>query len=165
MHGATILECSILACAVYIMINALYPLSYYALTSTCTALYSPAWLVTILHLYHSACNCVHTTILILIHSYSKMLYQYSQEYIFLLPYSRKFWRGIKFGGLAVCLCNHQIKICQYFLLAYICMAIPYWTTKFKSANIFAMAILGPTGKLNSCQYFRLYGIYSWYSKF
>ena len=37
------------------------------------------------------------------------------------------------------------------------MAIPYRTAKFKSANIFAMAILGPTTKFNSCQYFRLYG--------
>ena len=26
---------------------------------------------------------------------------------------------------------------------YVCMAIPYQTAKFKSANIFAMAILGP----------------------
>ena len=44
----------------------------------------------------------------------------------------------KFGSLAVCLCNRQIKICQYFILAYICMAIPYRTAKFKSANIFGM---------------------------
>ena len=29
----------------------------------------------------------------------------------------------------------------------------------KSANIFAMAILGPIAKFNSCQYFRLYGIH------
>ena len=38
------------------------------------------------------------------------------------------------------------------------MAIPYRTAKFKSANIFAMAILGPTAKFSSRQYFRLYGI-------
>ena len=44
-----------------------------------------------------------------------------------------------------------------FLLAYICMAIPYQTTKFKSANILAIAILGSTTKFNSRQYFRLYG--------
>ena len=67
----------------------------------------------------------------------------------------------KFGGLAVCLCNHQIKICQYFLLAYIHMAIPYRTAKFKSANNFTMAILGPTAKFNSRQYFQLYG--TWHS--
>ena len=72
-------------------------------------------------------------------------------------YSRKIWRGIKFGGSAVYLCNHQIKIHQYFLLAYIHMAIPYQTAKFKSTNIFAMAILGPTTKFNSRQYFWLYG--------
>ena len=64
----------------------------------------------------------------------------------------------KFGGLTVCLCNRQIKIRQYFLLAYIHMAIPYRTAKFKSANIFAMVILGSTAKFNSRQYFRLYGI-------
>ena len=39
------------------------------------------------------------------------------------------------------------------------MAIPYQTTQFKSTNIFAMVILGPTAKFNSRQYFRLYGIY------
>ena len=37
------------------------------------------------------------------------------------------------------------------------MAIPYRTAKFKSANIFAMAIWGPTAKFNSHQYFQLYG--------
>ena len=37
------------------------------------------------------------------------------------------------------------------------MAILYQTIKFKSANIFAMAILGLTIKFNSRQYFRLYG--------
>ena len=30
-----------------------------------------------------------------------------------LPYSRKYWRGIKFGGLAVLEANLQIKISQY----------------------------------------------------
>ena len=47
---------------------------------------------------------------------------------------------------------------QYFILAYIHVAIPYRTAKFKSANIFAIAIWGPTAKFNSRQYFRLYGI-------
>ena len=36
------------------------------------------------------------------------------------------------------------------------MAILYRTAKFKSANIFAMVIWGPTTKFNSCQYFQLY---------
>ena len=37
------------------------------------------------------------------------------------------------------------------------MAILYRAAKFKSANMFAMAIWDPTAKFNSCQYFRLYG--------
>ena len=40
------------------------------------------------------------------------------------------------------------------------MVIPYQTVKFKSVNIFTMAIYGPTAKFNSCQYFQLYGIKS-----
>ena len=61
----------------------------------------------------------------------------------------------------VCLCNCQIKSRQYFMLAYniIRMAILYWITKFKSANIFAMVIWGSTAKFNSHQYFQLYGIH------
>ena len=58
-----------------------------------------------------------------------------------VPYSQKIWRGIKFnwrfGSLA---CDRHIKICQYFMLAYIHMAIPFQTAKFKSVNIFTMAI-------------------------
>ena len=77
-----------------------------------------------------------------------------------IPYSRKIWRGIKFGGLAVQSYNRQIKIRQNFLLAYIRMAIPYRTAKFKSANILIIAILGSTANFNSRQYFRLYGIYT-----
>ena len=65
----------------------------------------------------------------------------------IITYSQKIWRGIKFGGLAFCLCNCKIKIHQYFILAYIIrMAIPYQTAKFKSTNIFAMVIWGPTAK-------------------
>ena len=69
----------------------------------------------------------------------------------IILYSRKIWR---FGGLYY---NHQIKIRQHFLLAYIHMAIPYRTAKFKSANILPIAILGSTAKFNSRQCFRLYG--------
>ena len=75
-----------------------------------------------------------------------------------IPYSWKIWWGIKFGGLADCLSNRQIKIYQTFLLAYIHMAILYRTTKFKSANTFEMAIWDTTAKFNSHQYFQLYGI-------
>ena len=53
----------------------------------------------------------------------------------------------KFGGLAPhsgLACDRQIKIRQYFILAYkIRMAIPYRTTKFKSTNIFTMATQPP----------------------
>ena len=38
------------------------------------------------------------------------------------------------------------------------MAIPCQTAKFKSANMFTMAIYGPTAKFNSRQYFQLYGM-------
>ena len=58
----------------------------------------------------------------------------------------------KFGGLYYY--NHQIKICQNFLLTYIRMVIPYWTTKFNPPIFF----LGSTAKFNSRQYFRLYSI-------
>ena len=78
----------------------------------------------------------------------------------IIPYSRKIWRGIKFGGLAVYYYNRQIKIRQNFLLAYIRMAILYRTAKFKSANILSIAILGSTAKFNARQYFRLYGSWS-----
>ena len=37
--------------------------------------------------------------------------------------------------------------------------VPYGTAKFKSANIFAMAIWRLAAKFNSHQYFRLYGIW------
>ncbi|MCG8623694.1 MAG: hypothetical protein MJE68_17085, partial [Proteobacteria bacterium] len=60
-----------------------------------------------------------------------------------------------FGGLYY---NSQIKIRQNFLLAYIRMAIPYQTAKFKSANILLIAIWSSTTKFNARQYFRLYGI-------
>ena len=57
--------------------------------------------------------------------------------------------------------NHQIKIHQNFLLAYIRMAIPYRTAKFKSANMLVMAIWDPTAKFNSHQYFWLYSTFVW----
>ena len=75
-----------------------------------------------------------------------------------VPYSRKIWQEIKFSGLAVYLYNRQIKIHQYFLLTYMRVEILYQTTKFKSANIFVMVILGPTAKFISRQYFRLYSM-------
>ena len=72
--------------------------------------------------------------------------------------ARKFAGEYKFNDLVVYLCNCQIKTRQHFLLEHICMAIPYWTAKFKSANIFSMAILGPTTKFYFHQYYRLCGM-------
>ena len=53
-------------------------------------------------------------------------------------YSWKIWQGIKFGGLAVYLCDCQINTYQYFIYSYniIHMAIPYRTAKFKSTKKF-----------------------------
>ena len=50
------------------------------------------------------------------------------------PYSRKIWRGIKFGSLAVYLCNRHIKIHQYFILAY-CIYIWQSLTKSPKAQL------------------------------
>ena len=46
---------------------------------------------------------------------------------------------MKFGGLAVHAYNYQITIHKYISYTYIRMTIPYWTAKFKPANIFAHA--------------------------
>ena len=60
-----------------------------------------------------------------------------------IPYSRKIWWGIKFGGLAVYITTAKISY------THIRMAIPCRTTKFKFANILVIAILGSTAKFNS----------------
>ena len=73
-----------------------------------------------------------------------------------VPYSRKYWRGIKFGSLAVYMYITTAKLkpakISYSHIIIICMAIPYGITKFKSANILAIVILGSTAKFNSHQY-------------
>ena len=89
----------------------------------------------------------------------KWCHPIDQNTIIIIPYSRKIWRGIKFGGLADCLRNHQIKTCQNFLLVYIYV----WWSRTEQPNLnppipFVMAIWDPTAKFNSHQYFRLYGI-------
>ena len=65
----------------------------------------------------------------------------------------KFGGGIKFGSLAVYITTAKLKSARISYLHIICMAIPYQTAKFKSANILAIVILGSTTKFNSCQYF------------
>ena len=52
--------------------------------------------------------------------------------------------GIKFGGWPSARATAKISY-----LHNICMAIPYQTAKFKSTNMFAMAIWEPTTKFNS----------------
>ena len=101
------------------------------------------------------CNCVQCAFLWLLYCTTQL--SKSIQHIFHIPYSRKLWRGIKFGSLVVCLSNHQIKIRQNFLLAYIHMVIPYRAAKFKSTNTFKMAIWDSTAKFNSRQCFWLYG--------
>ena len=64
----------------------------------------------------------------------------------------------KFGGLAVYVTTAKLKSAKIsYSHNYICMAIPYRTTKFKFANIL---ILGSTAEFNSRQYFRLYSRYT-----
>ena len=51
-------------------------------------------------------------------------------------YSRKIWRGIKFGGLVICITTAKLKSAKIsYSHIRIRMAIPYRTAKFKSANI------------------------------
>ena len=64
------------------------------------------------------------------------------------------WLGIKFGSLAIILRDHQYS---YSHKIHVGMVIPYLTVNFKSTNIFKKAIGDPTARLNSHQYFRLYG--------
>ena len=71
----------------------------------------------------------------------------------------KFGGELNFGGLAVWSTTTKLKSANIsYSHNYVRMVIPYQTSKFKSTNIFAIAILGPTAKFNSCQYFQLYGI-------
>ena len=77
----------------------------------------------------------------------------------IILYSQKIWRGIKFGGLAVCIKTAKLKSAKLF---YTCMYIwRYHTTKFKSTNG-VINVLGQIAKFNDRQYFQLYIRY--YSK-
>ena len=89
----------------------------------------------------------------------------SKQYI---PYSRKYCRSIKFGGLAVGEATVKFKSVKFkcdlrtYVLFYACMcAHKYYmygtTAKFKSANIFISAARDQTTKFKDRQYFWLYG--------
>ena len=75
-----------------------------------------------------------------------------------VPYSRKIWRGIKFGGLAVYTTTAKLKSAK---ISY--SHIYIWRSRteppnLKSANILHIAISGSNAKFNGRQHFRLYGI-------
>ena len=46
--------------------------------------------------------------------YNKNYYYYDKGVNYNIPYSRKIWRGIKFGGLAVCLRTAKLKSANFF---------------------------------------------------
>ena len=85
-----------------------------------------------------------------------------------IPYSRKYWRSIKFGSLAVGEATVKFKSVKFkvrstyiriILRVRVCAYYMYGTTaKFKSANIFILAARDQTTKFKDRQYFRLYGI-------
>ena len=69
-----------------------------------------------------------------------------------------FWQSIFAATKSKSACISYLHVYNIMnVRVYVYMAIPYRTAKFKSANIFAMAIWGPTAKFNSHQYFQLYG--------
>ena len=87
-----------------------------------------------------------------------------------LLYSRKYWRSIKFGGLAVGEATVKFKSVKFkcdlrvYALFYACAcAHNYYmygtTAKFKSANIFISAARDQTAKFKDRQYFQLYGMW------
>ena len=75
------------------------------------------------------------------------------SYYYQVPYSRKIWWGIKFGGLGVCLATAKLKSTIFHTCIYTYGNPLPNSAKFKSANIFAMVIWGPTTKFNYHQYF------------
>ena len=111
-------------------------------------LYHPSLCKQILNLYNPSCQILRHTCTCIPISVYRIPGKFGGEL-----------NEIKFGGLAVQLATAKLKSANTsYLHIYICIAIPYRTAKFKSANIFTMAIQGPTAKFNSRQYFRPYGI-------
>ena len=54
-----------------------------------------------------------------------------QSFRRVIPYSRKIWRGIKFGGLAVCVKTAKLKSAKIF---YACMYV--WQYRTIPPNLF-----------------------------
>ena len=85
-----------------------------------------------------------------------------------IPYSRKYWWSIKFGGLAVGEVTVKFKSVKFkydlrdiriILRVRVRAYYMYGTTaKFKPANIFISAARDQTAKFKDCQYFQLYGM-------
>ena len=76
-----------------------------------------------------------------------------------IPYSRKIWWGIKFGGLAVYITIAKLKSAK---ISYSHIILYVWRSRtepqnLNPSNILAIAILDLTAKFNSRQYFQLYG--------
>ena len=53
-----------------------------------------------------------------------------------IPYSRKFWRGIKFGGLAVCVNTAKLKSAKF---CYVCMYV--WRYRTIPPNLIPIMVL------------------------
>ena len=69
-----------------------------------------------------------------------------------IPYSRKIWRGIKFGGLVVYITTAKLKSTKLFYShIYIWRSRTELPSLIKSASILAIAILGSTAKFDSDQ--------------
>ena len=99
----------------------------------------------------STCYCIGDSYRkkINVHCFHKFLTAISD-----LSHSRKIWRGIKFGGLAVCLATAKLKSAS---ISHLHKLYTYGDPLpncqiYKSANIFATEIWGSTAKFNISGY-------------
>ena len=70
-----------------------------------------------------------------------------------IPYSRKIWRGIKFGGLAVAGKTSKLKSAKIYTS---CMSVWRYCSRPPNLNppiLFNTQFGGQTAKFNDCQYF------------
>ena len=78
-----------------------------------------------------------------------------------LPYSRKYWRGIKFGGLAVCEQTAKLKSANFYsrvITSFIRYIPKRENRQIKIRQFRFSTIFAQSAKYNSRQYFRLYGM-------